>query len=182
MTVVIDACSLYPVYLRDTLLRAAEARLYRVYWSEQILGELRQSLVRSGRVTERQAAHLLRQMQHVFPGALVTGHERLIAAMPNHPKDRHVLAAAVQIGAPVIVTENLRDFPHQAVDSVGIEAQSSDAFLSHLYSLNPAKMRQLVREQAAAYIRPSMSLDGLLARLAQTAESFAALLRQDLAS
>lgn len=170
------------MYPRDTLLRAARAGLYRVYWSEQILDELRRNLVGNGAMDETRTLRLLQEMRRYFPNALVTGHERLIAAMPNHPKDRHVLAAAVQIGAPVIVTENLRDFPHQAVDSVGIEAQSSDAFLSHLYSLNPAKMRQLVREQAAAYIRPSMSLDGLLTRLVPTAEGFATLLRQDLAS
>ena len=165
------------MYPRDTLLRAARAGLYRVYWSEQILDELRRNLVGNGAMDETRTLRLLQEMRRYFPNALVTGHERLIAEMPNHPKDRHVLAAAVQIGAPVIVTENLRDFPHQAVDSVGIEAQSSDAFLSHLYSLDPAKMRQLVREQAAAYIRPSMSLDGLLTRLAQTAEGFAMLLR-----
>lgn len=180
--VVIDACSLYPMYLRDTLLRAARAGLYRVYWSEQILEELRRNLVYNGAMDETRALRLLQQMQLAFPDALVTGHERLIVGMPNHPKDRHVLAAAVQVGAQVIVTENLRDFPHQAVGSVGIEAQSSDAFLTHLYSLDPAKMRQLVREQAAAYIRPPMSLEGLLTHLAQTAEGFATLLRQDLAS
>ena len=51
LSVVIDACSLYPMYLRDTLLRAAEARLYRVYWSEQILEELRRNLVCNGQWT-----------------------------------------------------------------------------------------------------------------------------------
>ena len=121
-------------------------------------------------------------MQHAFPNALVTGHERLIAAMPNHPKDRHVLAAAVQVGAQVLITENLRDFPHQVVGGLGIAVQSSDIFLTRLYTLDPARMLQLVREQAAAYIRPPMPLEGLLTRLAQTAEGFVTLLRRDLAS
>jgi hypothetical protein len=35
--VVLDSCVLYPMYLRDTLLRAAEAGLYRVHWSQEIL-------------------------------------------------------------------------------------------------------------------------------------------------
>jgi hypothetical protein len=40
--VVLDSCVLYPMYLRDTLLRAAEAGLYRVHWSQEILdGALR---------------------------------------------------------------------------------------------------------------------------------------------
>ena len=182
LSVVIDACSLYPMYPRDTLLRAAEVRLYRVYWSEEILEELRRNLVCNGAMDETQALRLLHEMRQHFPDALVTGHERLIAEMSNHPKDRHVLAAAVQIGAQVIVTENLRDFPHQVVGELGITVQSSDAFLTRLYSLDPARMRRLVREQAAAYISPPMSLNGLLTRLAQTADGFATLLRQDLVS
>ena len=177
LSVVIDACSLYPMYLRDTLLQAAEAGLYRVYWSEEILEELCRNLTYNGAMDETQALRLLQEMRRYFPDALVTGHEQLIAEMSNHPKDRHVLAAAVQIGAQVIVTENLRDFPHQAVGSVGIEAQSSDAFLTRLYSLDPARMRRLVREQAATYTRPPMSLAGLLTHLAQTAENFVTLLR-----
>lgn len=181
-TVVIDACSLYPMYPRDTLLRAAEAGLYRVYWSEQILDELRRNLVGNGAMDETRTLRLLQEMRRYFPNALVTGHERLIAEMPNHPKDRHVLAAAVQVGAQVLVTENLRDFPHQVVGELGITIQSSNAFLTHLYSLDPARMHRLVREQAAAYIRPPMSLDRLLTRLAQAAEGFATLIRQDLTS
>jgi hypothetical protein len=35
--VVLDSCVLYPMYLRDLLLRAAEAELYRAHWSQEIL-------------------------------------------------------------------------------------------------------------------------------------------------
>ncbi len=48
-------------------------------------------------------------MRDAFPEALVTGHEWLIDSMPNDPKDRHVVAAAVKAGAQVIVTINLKD-------------------------------------------------------------------------
>jgi predicted nucleic acid-binding protein len=36
----------------------------------------------------------------------VTGYESLIGSMTNHPKDRHVLAAAVAGRADVLVTES----------------------------------------------------------------------------
>ena len=45
LLVVLDACVLVPGSLRDTLLRAAEAGLYRLCWSDRILDELRLSLV-----------------------------------------------------------------------------------------------------------------------------------------
>ena len=35
----LDACVLYPVGLRDTLLNVAEAGFYRVLWTEEILAE-----------------------------------------------------------------------------------------------------------------------------------------------
>jgi hypothetical protein len=38
--VVLDACVLYPLPLRDTLLRCAEQNLYEVRWSRRILDEL----------------------------------------------------------------------------------------------------------------------------------------------
>jgi len=43
-----------------------------------------------------------------FGDAWVTGYEPLVAHMANDEKDRHVLAAAVSCGAPIIVTFNVR--------------------------------------------------------------------------
>ncbi|GET38121.1 hypothetical protein [Microseira wollei] len=35
--VLLDSCVMFPMYLRDTLLSAAEAGLYTRYWSQEIL-------------------------------------------------------------------------------------------------------------------------------------------------
>jgi len=43
--VVLDACVLFPMYLRDTLLSTAEAGLYMPYWSQKILDEAISNLV-----------------------------------------------------------------------------------------------------------------------------------------
>jgi predicted nucleic acid-binding protein len=47
--VVLDACVIFSAVLRDTLLRAAEAELYEVLWSEAILEEVRRNLIESGK-------------------------------------------------------------------------------------------------------------------------------------
>lgn len=43
---VLDACVLYPLPLRDTLLRVAEQDLYAVRWSRRILDEVTSNLIR----------------------------------------------------------------------------------------------------------------------------------------
>jgi hypothetical protein len=45
VSVVLDACVLYPIGLRDTLLNLAEAGCYRVHWTEEILTETTRNIV-----------------------------------------------------------------------------------------------------------------------------------------
>jgi hypothetical protein len=50
-SVLLDACVLFPMYLRDTLLSTAEAGLYVPYWSQKILDEAMGNLVRRGKIS-----------------------------------------------------------------------------------------------------------------------------------
>lgn len=108
--VVLDACVLYPADIRDTLLRGADEELLRPCWSERILDEVTRNLVADGRMSVLQAERLVSTMSDAFPEALVTGYQSIESKMTNHPKDRHVVAAAVAAQARVIVTFNSR-FP-----------------------------------------------------------------------
>lgn len=171
--VVLDACVLYPMYLRDTLLRAAEAGLFQPYWSADILDEVSRNIVADGRTSEAGAQRLLQMMRSAFPAAEVTGYDHLIASMLNDPKDRHVAAAAVMCGAEVIVTDNLDDFPSEALAPFNLEAQSADAFLSNLLSLAPDDMTFLIVAQAEDYTFPAMTAEELLNRLAKAVPTFA---------
>ena len=85
--------------LCDTVLRLAAAELFEPYWSETILEEVRRNLVEDGRSSISSATARIAMMRVHFPEAIVYGHDSLIPAMTNHPKDRHVLAAAVKAGA-----------------------------------------------------------------------------------
>lgn len=179
MIVVLDACVLYPAHLRDTLLRAAEADLYDPRWSDDILAEMERNLV-ADVLTPEQVRHLGDEMRAAFPEALVRDYAALIPLMRNDPKDRHVVAAAVHAGAELIVTDNLRDFPTDALTPFSITAQSADAFLTLLYHINADSMIALVREQAASYRRPPRTLGDVLDRLAIQAPTFVKRVREDL--
>lgn len=167
--VVLDANVLFPFSLRDTLLRAADAGYYQLYWSEEILDEAQRNLVAKGVISVEQAHRLFNAMRGAFPEATVIDHESLIDGMPNNEKDRHVAAAAMKAGAQVIVTLNMKDF-RQLPD--GIEAQSPSAFLTDILDLDPAGVVDLLRKQAAALKRPAKTFDQLLDGLSKTVPGF----------
>jgi predicted nucleic acid-binding protein len=173
-TVVLDACVLYPLPLRDTLLRAAQLNLYAVRWSQRILDEVARNLVQDRRATREQARNLIDAMERAFEDAAVP--EAAIASleptMTNERADRHVLAAAVASGADTIVTSNLRHFPATAYEAFGIEVVHPDAFLCELHEHAPAKIRVLLTAQAAALSRPPLTMTELLDLLAATVPEF----------
>ena len=159
--VILDACVLVNAALRDTLLRIAEPpRLYLPRWSEEIMAETKRTLE-------------TRLRKH-FEDAWVEGYESLIPIMANHPKDRHVLAAAVRCGAQTIVTLNLKDFPEAALSPWDVVAQSPDEFLVHQYHLAPEVVALKLHEQSARH----GGLERLLSIHNKIAPEFVALIRE----
>jgi hypothetical protein len=173
--VILDACVLVNAALRDTLLRIAEPpRLYLPRWSEEIIVEAARTLETKLSVTQEQTAHLIEELRKHFADAWVEGYEPLIPSMKNHPKDRHVLAAAVRCGAQTIVTLNLKDFPEYALSPWDVMAQSPDEFLIHQYHLAPEVVAQKLQEQATRH----GGMERLLSIHQKIAPEFVALIRQ----
>lgn len=179
---VLDTNVLLPAPLRDTLLRLAEADLYVPKWSDRILDELGKNLVGSGRTDVERAARVTQVMTEAFPEAMVP--DSLVStiepAMTNDPKDRHVLAAAVGVGAQVVVSHNLEDFPQESCGPLGVEVLSPDDFLVDLYHLEPAAALRAVSDQASALTRPPLSPRQVLDYIASDAPDFAELIRNHL--
>ncbi|WOQ17868.1 PIN domain-containing protein [Raineyella sp. W15-4] len=165
----LDACVLVPIALTDTLLRLAEAGLYRPLWSTAILDEMVEAIeeihpdLRPGR-----ARHRADQMQGAFEDATVTGWEPLLAGidLPD-PDDRHVVAAAQRGRADVIVTANLSDFPEPILNALDIEIQSPDEFLLNQLDLDAGRTMRVLHEQASATRIPSITVEELLRHLAR---------------
>lgn len=158
--VVLDSSVLYPLPLRDTLLRVAEAELYDPRWSERILAEVARNLIADRRATQEQATRLLDAMRGALDAAAVPEEaiEQLEPAMTNHRDDRQVLAAAVASDAQAIVTLNIKHFPERACAPYAIEPLHPDTFLLDLHGLDPVAVVAAVHRQRPYFNdRPSSS-------------------------
>jgi predicted nucleic acid-binding protein len=148
---VLDACVLVPAALRDTLLRLAETpRLYLPKWSDEILAEVERTLIGQIKKTPKQAAHLIAELKRAFPEALVREYKSLEPALTNHPKDRHVLAAAIRSSAQTIVTFNVKHFAADLLKQYDVEPLHPDEFLVNQFYLDNALVTTKFTEQAIA--------------------------------
>jgi len=171
--VVLDACVIFPMPLCDTLLRAAEAEFYRPYFSQEILDEVTRNLVKQEKITEAKAARYQSHIKSAFPEAMVELSDQLVNLMTNHPKDRHVVAAAVKAKAEVIVTFNLKDFPQNSLEPFGVEAQHPDDFLLELCeNCTASSLLQIIKEQAEALKRPPHTVKDILRKLSNQVPLF----------
>ncbi|PXX64000.1 putative nucleic acid-binding protein [Nocardia tenerifensis] len=162
--VFLDTCVLYPAHLRDTLLRLAEADLVQPLWSAEVLAELRRNLClrHAGDESAGKVDRLISTLNGFFADAMVEGYEELVERMENHPKDRHVLAAALQGNADVLLTFNLKDFAVRPIGEGFPELCHPDAFLLDVLDLAPGEVLRLLYKQVAEHKRPPKRIQGLL--------------------
>lgn len=165
--VVLDACVLYPSFLRDLLIRLGLTGLYQPKWSATIEDEWQRNLLANRTdLTLEQIQRTAALMNTAVPDAMITGFEPLTESvdLPD-VDDRHVVAAAVRSNAEIIVTFNLKDFPAPALDAFGIEALHPDDFVMDLFDLNRALVLSAVTTQRSNLRKPPMSVDDYLEAL-----------------
>ena len=159
----LDANVLYPALLRDLLLQLAFAGLFQAHWSADIDAEWKRSLLAKRPELAFQIEATQAMMHRAIPDAAVTGYERHIPeiSLPD-AGDRHVLAAAIEAGADLIVTFNLKDFPAAALETYGVEALHPDEFLYALAAATPALFLACVRECLGRLTRPPVAAGSYL--------------------
>jgi predicted nucleic acid-binding protein len=160
----LDASVLYPVTLRNLLMRLTLNGLFQARWSKHVHDEWIRAVLRDRLDIPNEKLLAVRDaMNEHAEDSLVTGYEGLIEALhlPD-PDDRHVLAAAIVGQADVIVTRNVRDFPPEPLERYGIEAQHPDEFIQHLLDLAPALVVAALRDQQTALTRPAMTMNEML--------------------
>jgi len=125
----LDANVLHPQITVDLLLRLAERGLFRIVWSDPILNEVRDSLVRRG-FDDARIRRRIEMMKVGFPEAMVDDITPHVGSVPADvdDDDHHVVAAALAGKADAIVTNNFRHFPAEHLAPLGLDVQSLDDF------------------------------------------------------
>ena len=171
-TAFVDACSLAGALKRNLLLTLAEAEFYRLRWSSRILDETEGAISRiltdkGAQDPDGRAAYARGQMEAAFREASVDNFELLIPAIQGlpDPDDAHVVAAALKTRAHVIVTDNLRDFPPEVLDPLGLAAINTDDFLANTIALNEAAAISAIRRMRESFQRPELDAPALLLRM-----------------
>jgi hypothetical protein len=166
---VLDASVLYQELVRNLLLWIAAEGGVSPFWTERILEETRRNLIEDGVLLSEQWERLQATMLASFPDAMLDQAkvDAIEHEMPNHEKDRHVLAAAVAGSVESVITNNLRHFERADLDKVGKQAISPDQLLCELLATEPtvihAAMERLV---TVMRIPRPWSVPELLGRLA----------------
>jgi len=163
-TALYDACVLYPAPLRDFLMHLAISDLFQARWTAAIHDEWIRNLLRDRPdLKPEQLARTRELMDSNVMDCLVTNYENLIPSLSlPDPDDRHVLAAAIQAGADVIVTFNLVDFPVSALAKYGVEAVHPDVFICDLLNQAPAVVCAAANRQRRNLKNPPQSVDQFL--------------------
>ena len=145
-TAVLDTNVIYPIISRDLLFWFAHHDLYTPKWSKHIFDEWKEVMIRRG-VFEVEAEKRAGRANLAFPDALVQNYESLInhLTLPDE-KDRHVLAAAIKTNANIIVTNNIKHFPEEYLQSFSLRATTTDNFLTDKIDLNPKQAVAAFRE------------------------------------
>ena len=176
--VFIDACVLANQGVCDLLLRLSERpRLIVPHWSAEVLAEVR----RTHSETLDWPPHLVDSFQlevrNAFPEAEITGYESLMPSLSNEAKDRHVLAAAIRGGCPLILTFNLKHFPAAALTPWSVQASHPQDYLLVLYEMEPKQVVGCLGEIAG---RRKLEIQDVLIRLGRVLPCFSSRLLDDL--
>jgi predicted nucleic acid-binding protein len=162
--VLLDACTLYPAALRDLLMRLALHRMIRARWTNAIHNEWIAAVLRDRPDLTRERLQRTRDLMNLHADdSLVTGYEKHIEAieLPD-PNDRHVLAAAIEAEADILLTWNLRDFPLKALSPYGLVAEDPDTFFLRLLKNRWEEFLDVLQEARESLKHPPLSIEHYL--------------------
>ncbi|HRJ01108.1 MAG TPA: PIN domain-containing protein [Hyphomonas sp.] len=175
-TALIDACVLVSAAKRDLILSLAHAEMFRFRWTDRIMAETETALTAifserlgSQKDAASRATHSCKAMCEAFPEAMIEGNFSDVPAYDGVPdkNDHHIIHAAVLGKASMIVTDNLKHFPEDALRPHDIEVRSADAFIADAIDLDRIRAAEAVKALRARLINPTVTAQDLLDRWEQ---------------
>jgi len=179
--VFIDTSELFPFTLMDVLLSLSEDLLFTWVWTDDLLAEWERVIVDEGHrspASARSVSDAVRSFfgQYRIPAEVYR--DKTTADLSPDPYDRAHAAACVYGDVQVLLTRNAKHFKSPRLPQAGVKVMSADQFLCRLYQRHPDAVTESIRRNAATKTNPAVSVDQVVARLANAgAPQFAAIIQ-----
>jgi predicted nucleic acid-binding protein len=165
---VLDTDIIYSRVLHELLGRVAdELRLFDIFWSDELLAEVRESLIEKKGLKDEVAQRWVDHLPRNFPA----GHIDLdqapttadLSSLTTDPADHHVCALAVASDADYLFTHD-RGYLHDGLRRHGVEVLAPDEFLAPAFDSHTRGMLDILELQASTWAG-GRSLEELLAAI-----------------
>lgn len=176
--VFIDTSELYPFTIMDVLLTLSEDFLFTWTWTDEVLDEWEEVIVREGQRTAESAASVTAAVRKHF------GRYRIDPALYSvkvtddlspDPDDRIHAAACVHGKVDILLTRNTKHFRSPRLTEAGVTVMNSDQLLCALLAQRPTAVAESFTRAASAKKNPPITPGELADRIsAAGAPHFAA--------
>ncbi len=167
--VFIDTSELFPFTVMDVLLTLSEDLLFTWVWTDELLREWEEVIVREGKRTPESASSVAAAVRTHF------GHHRIDPAvyrdkitddLSSDPNDRAHAAAVVHGDVDVLLTRNLKHLRTKPVLAAGVEVITADEFLCVLLARRRLAVIESFARTAGSKKDPPMTVAELTDRIA----------------
>ncbi|MBW3090207.1 PIN domain-containing protein [Bifidobacterium miconisargentati] len=155
----LDANIFLHTWLTDVLLTFADHHLFDPEYSDDVLEEARRAFVDVLNKDPIWVDRYLSAIRNIKPYYLVSSIPELTGdvVLPDDG-DRHVVAAAYNGNADMIITFNLKDFPANQLAKIGLSARHPDMFLTSVAEAYPERAIKAMLELVASKRHPPRTM------------------------
>ncbi len=160
-----DTNVLFPFSVMDLLLALTEDGVHELIWTDALLDEWQDVIVREQKRTPESAASITAEIREFFDDCEVerAEYEALVDEMPGADEDDHEhMAAAVARQPCTILTHNKKDFPATPLRDRGVRVTDPDTYLCELADDLPDEVIDTLVRLAAEKSRPPKTAGDLL--------------------
>lgn len=160
-----DTNVLFPFSVMDLLLALSEDGVHEIVWTDALLNEWEEVIIREHKRTPESAASITGAIRGFFDDTKVerSAYEHLVEEMPGPDANDHEhMAAAVARRPCTILTRNKKHFPTKPLADRGVRVTDPDTYLCELHDDLPDEVIDTLVRLAAEKHRPPKTSQDLL--------------------